>query len=469
MTAADLTYDVIIVGAGVSGSFVAEKLAQAGMRCLMLEAGKHFDRHTYPRTEVDANSQLYWGGGIELNHDASIGLLRPKVVGGGSVVNQALLDRFDDDALDSWRDVSGVPFLGTAELAPWYDAAESALSLQTIPAKYRNRNAEIFRQGFDNNGYRWAPLRRAQANCHYEDGNDCICCLWGCRIDSKQSTPVTTLRRALEAGLELRSETEAQRVEEDADGVRVSALLRGGTCETFRGRRLVLAAGAIGNTRLLLQSGYATRLPRLGHNFYTHPQYMTLAVFEEPVHAHKGPLQSLKSADPGFRRGGFKLENVYAPPAALAMLVPGFGRRHLRRMKQASHFACIEVAVRDTHPGRIRLGRGGRLVIEKSLNAEDRARRDRGLKAIRNIFLSTGALEIIPGNIAIGLHLMGGCTIGVDPAHSVVSPEFKLHGSDKIYAADSSIFPNAPGINPSLTIMALSLKAAQQMLADARA
>lgn len=466
MTTDDTIYDAIIAGGGVSGSFIAEKLTQAGMKCLMLEAGQFFDRKTYPRTEIDANSQLYWGGGIELNHDASIGLLRPKVVGGGSIVNQALVDRFDDNALDSWRDVSGVSFLSSPELAPWYDKAESSLSLQNIPTKYRNRNAEVFRQGFDNNGYQWAPLRRAQGNCHYEDGNDCICCLWGCRVDSKQSTPITTLRRALDAGLQLIPETEVQQVNENAEGVGIDAVSRDGTRRTFRGRRLVLASGAIGNSKLLLKSGYADRLPSLGYNFYTHPQYMNLGVYEEPVNAHKGPLQSLKSADSGFRRNGFKLENVYAPPAALAMLVPGFGRQHMRRMKQVSHFACIEVAVRDTNPGRIRLSRRGGLIIEKSLNTEDAARRDRGLAAIRNIFLSTGAVEIIPGNIAIGLHLMGGCNIGSDRRRSVVSPEFKLHCSDKIYAADSSIFPNAPGINPSLTIMALSLKAAEQILAD---
>ena len=56
--------------------------------------------------------------------------------------------------------------------------------------------------------------------------------------------------------------------------------------------------------------------------------------------------------------------------------------------------------------------------------------------------------------------------LGTDPKRSVVSPEFRLHGYKNIYAADSSVFPNAPGINPSLTIMALSLKAAEQFLAD---
>ena len=465
--AADTIYDAILIGAGVSGSFIADRLTASGMKCLMLEAGKFFDRRTYPRVEVDANSQLYWGGGIELNHDASIGLLRPKVVGGGSIVNQALLDRFDDNALDSWRAVSGVEFFASDQLAPWYDQAEGSLSIQEIPAQYRNRNAEIFRAGFENNGYNWAPLRRAQRDCRFEDGNDCVECLWGCRIDSKQSMPVTVLRRALDAGLELVPEFEVKNVEVSADQTTIHGVVAGGESRTYRGRRLILAAGAIGNSRLLLRSGFDRQLPALGHNFYTHPQYMNLGLYDEPVNAHKGPLQSMKSADAGFRRSGFKLENVYGPPAALAMLVPGFGRKHLNYMKRVSHMACIEVAVRDTHPGRIRVSRSGAVTVEKSLNSEDRARRDRGLAAIRNIFLSTGAREIIEGNIAIGLHLMGGCNMGTDPARSVVSPEFRLHGFRNVYSADSSIFPNAPGINPSLTIMALSLKGAEQILRDA--
>ena len=66
----------------MSGSFIAQALTQAGMQCLVLEAGKNFNRSTYPRREIDANSQLFWSGGIELNTDATIGLLRPKVVGG---------------------------------------------------------------------------------------------------------------------------------------------------------------------------------------------------------------------------------------------------------------------------------------------------------------------------------------------------------------------------------------------------
>jgi choline dehydrogenase-like flavoprotein len=277
---------------------------------------------------------------------------------------------------------------------------------------------------------------------------------------------VTVLPRAREAGLEVVSEFEVQRVEERDGAVVVQGVGADGLATTYRGGLLVLGAGAIGNSRLLLASGYGARLPALGRNFYTHPQYMNLGVYDEPIGAHRGPLQSYKSDDPGFRRNGFKLENVFAPPVAVAMLLPGFGRAHQRRMRQITHFACIEVAVRDTNPGTIRLGKQGQAIVEKRLNAEDQRRRQFGLEAIRNIFLSTGAREIIEGDIAIGLHLMGGCNMGVDPARSVTSPEFRLHGSRRIWAGDSSVFPNAPGINPSLTIAAMSLRAADQILAS---
>jgi choline dehydrogenase-like flavoprotein len=377
------------------------------------------------------------------------------------------MDRFDDLAFDAWRQQSGVASLTRTELDPWYDKVAKEISIRTVPEEYRNGNAEIFRLGFERNGYRCAPLERAERDCRFEDGNCCIECLMGCRIDSKQSTPVTVLRRAAEAGLEIVPEFEVRSVEEIASGVAVSGV-RAGIHERWAGKVLVLAAGAVGNSLLLLASGFGDRLPALGHNFYTHPQYMLLGVYDGPVNAHRGPLQSYKSNDPSFRRAGFKLENVFAPPVAIAMLLPGFGLAHQRRMRAITHLACVEVAVRDTNPGRIRLGRSGTPVVEKRLNAEDARRRDRGREAIRNIFLSTGATEIIEGSIAIGLHLMGGCNMGVDPARSVVSPEFRLHGTRGVYAADSSVFPNAPGINPSFTIAALSLQAANQIIEDAR-
>ena len=289
------TYDVIIIGAGTSGLNIARELAVAGLSVLGLEAGKRYDRHTYPRTEIDSSSQLFWGGGVELTTDAGLGLLRPKAVGGGSIVNQALMDRFDDVAFSSWRDQSGVSWLNEDHLAPYYERAEGNMILKNVPEEWRNGNAKNFADGFDANGYRYAPLRRGEADCRFEDGNCCVECLSGCSIDSKQSTAVTALPAAENHGFHLIDCAEARTITEHPDRVTVTTRVPADNTpkgrrgfgkptnfepqveRTFTARRVVLASGAIGNTALLLRSGYGKQLPGLGKNFFTHPQYMNLA------------------------------------------------------------------------------------------------------------------------------------------------------------------------------------------------
>ncbi len=439
---------------------MAKELVSHGWRCLMLEAGEWLDRTSYPTDEIDGNGRLYWGGGIELNHDASIGLLRPKVVGGGSIVNQALMDRFDSEAFHSWHQATGIDDFSLETFLPFYERVEKELHLEETPASAWNRNAHIFQAGFAANDFKCKPLRRAQKDCAWDQGNDCIECLNGCRRDSKQSMPVTVLKRALGLGLKLIPTFEADLIEEKHDEVWVSGNFTDGRRETFRSRHIVLAAGAMGNTRLLLQSGYGDKIPELGKGFYSHPQLMTFGRYEEVVDSFRGPFQTLKSDDPNFRKAGFKLENVFAPPVGLAMLCPYTGGRHQAWMESLRNLACIEVAIRDVSPGKIRLTKSGKLFIEKSLGQQDHIRMRAGVVAIRKIYEKTGAKEVWIGDTAIGLHLMGGCAIGANPKTSVVGPDFKLHGFPRIRVSDSSIFPNAPGINPSLTIMAMSLRAA---------
>jgi choline dehydrogenase-like flavoprotein len=457
-------YDCIIIGAGVSGSVIAQELALAGKNILVLEAGNSFTRTSYPRKEIDANSQLYWGGGAELNMDASLTFLRPKVVGGGSIVNQALMDHFDSNAFESWKKVSGVSFFDEKSMAPWYEKAEQELIIQTVPETFRNGNAEIFAEGFKKNGYICAPLKRAQRDCQFEKGNDCIECLAGCPIDSKQSMAITTLKKALEAGAKLISKFEVTEIISAKDLHKVSGILNNGAVYSFAAKKIVMASGAIGNSKLLLRNKFKS--PAIGKGFYTHPQYMILGLYDKKIDAFRGPLQSYKSNDPSFRQKGFKLENVFAPPVAISMLIPHIGMEHMDRMKKITQMACIEVAVRDTNPGTITLAPNGRAIINKSLNAEDLRRKKAGTEAIYSIFESTGVKEIIPGNLGIGLHLMGGCAIGTNAKTSVVNPDFQMHDHPNIYIADSSIFPDAPGINPSLTIMALSKMAAAKMLKE---
>lgn len=461
-------YDYVIVGSGPAGSVMAKRLCEAGASCLMLEAGKAFAASEYPQNELNANAQLLWNGGMDTNTAADLLFLRGKVLGGGSVVNQCLLDRFDDNAWDTWRQDTQIDWFSSTAMSAFYDKAEADLILHEMKPEDWNRNASLYVEGFERCGLKWAPLRRGQSNCG--KGNDCMRCLGGCPRESKQSMPVTYLRQAIAAGLEVRTGVEVDAVVEGSQFTTVSGrqtYVESGKKQCKRlvvnARRCLLAAGALGTTQILLKSGYKESHSGLGENFFCHPQFMTLARMADVVDSHKGAFQAVKSDDPGFRAQGFKLENVFAGPIAVAMLKPGSGKMHQRFMQSYRHLACIEVAVRDVTPGAISLNKSGHLKIQKKLGDEDLKRASAGQEVVRQLFEALGALEICQSPMSIGLHLMGGCGLGKS-RDSVVDERFALQGSEQLYVVDSSIFPNAPGINPSLSIMALAHRAADALL-----
>jgi choline dehydrogenase-like flavoprotein len=457
-------HDVVIIGSGASGSVMAHYLTRAGADCVMLEAGQAYEACQYPRNEMHANARLFWGGGMDATTTANLLFLRGKVLGGGTVVNQALLDRFDDLALDDWRERSGIDFFTTDDMARHYDAVEAELSLHTLGRDEWNRNAELYARGFEQCGYRWAPLRRGQSHCNVAE-NDCMACLGGCRRDSKQSMPVTFLGRARQQGLSVETGFQVTRISHHPDHVEVQGVQHGEQ-RRLCARKCVLAAGALGSTALMLNSGFRSRLPALGEGFFSHPQWMNLALFDDIVDAHKGALQAVKSDEPDFRRRGFKLENVFVGPIGVSMLIPEHGRRQQHYLENYRRLASMEVCIRDVIPGTIRVTGKGRLRIRKPICGEDLRRGRDGVAVVREIYQALGAREFITSNFNFSLHQMGGCAIGSSPERAVVDPVFRVFGMENIHIADGSVFPSAPGINPSLTIMANSHHASELMLAE---
>jgi choline dehydrogenase-like flavoprotein len=455
--------DFVIIGSGVSGSRMAYELGRGGATCVLLEAGRSFNASTFPGNELDYSAKMFWGGGLEVSKDGRLGFLRAKCVGGTSIVNQALLNRFNDDVWDDWRQRTQIPFLTSQVMLAYYEAVEKELKVAQIPPKYHNKNAIIFIKAFNHLGFRWEPVRRAQGDCKLDEGSDCIVCLGGCPRNSKQSALVTTLRWAIEHGVDVRSEFEVGQIEHFRDHVIVHGYHHGQKTKVA-GRRAVLAAGSFGNTALLIRSGFQKKLSALGKKFSCHPQLMTFALFDEPINAHKGALQAVESTDTRFRQKGVKLENVYVGPIGVAMLLPGYGKSYQSLMKRYRFMASIEVAVRDEPVGSITLDRKDNLVIHKPMTSFDKEKLNYGQAQVIELFQAVDAKEIVNSGQPFGLHLMGGCTLGTDPKTSVVSPEFKVHGYPNLIAADSSVFPAAPGTNPSFTIMALSLKAARELL-----
>lgn len=455
-------HDYIVIGSGPSGGNIAYNLFKAGADVLLLEAGKLFNKKTFPRDESDVSAKLYWGGGIEFGADARMAFLRARVVGGTSIVNQCLLDRFDDIAFNDWRDESNVDWFTSEHMAQYYDKVENRLALHSFDESEMNRNAQMFTKSCENLGVKWGALRRGQSDCALGRGNDCIGCLGGCHRDSKQSSYVGYVKNGIDEGLQLQTDTEVDRIENDGDTVTIYARHNGKEI-TLKTKNVVLAGGSFGTTKMLLASGFKNKLPALGKNFSSHPQFMSFGVFDDTVDAHKGAFQTVASKDPVLRKKGFKLENVFAPPISAGMLLNTTGVAHQDFMRGYTQMSCIEVAVRDENVGEIKLDGKGKLVVDKPLTDQDKRRRDEGVALINEILSNQGAKRVVASPYYIGLHLMGGCVMGTNGLKSVVDPEFRVHGYNNMFIADSSIYPNAPGINPSLTIMALAQKLSDQL------
>jgi choline dehydrogenase-like flavoprotein len=90
--------------------------------------------------------------------------------------------------------------------------------------------------------------------------------------------------------------------------------------------------------------------------------------------------------------------------------------------------------------------------------------------AIAAGWLPVGALAEASGGFgspyagpASTAHIMGTARMGNDPATSVVDRWGRMHELENVYVADGSVFVSSGGFNPTLTIMALSLRMARHL------
>ncbi|MFB6176019.1 MAG: GMC oxidoreductase, partial [Halobaculum sp.] len=68
-----------------------------------------------------------------------------------------------------------------------------------------------------------------------------------------------------------------------------------------------------------------------------------------------------------------------------------------------------------------------------------------------------------PENTGPAYHHMGTTRMGTDPAESVVGPDLRTHDLDNCWLVGSGPFPTGGAMNPTLTIGALSLLAAERI------
>jgi len=478
--------DVVIVGSGAGGGVMAAELAEAGLSVMVLEEGEYHATESFTSSTTGALGSLYReGGAMSTLGRTPVGYAEGRCVGGGTVVNGGMAFRAPDRVLKGWSGVSGDRGLSDGRLDDAYARVERFLSVGPPDPGSVGRDQDLLRLGADRLGWRVVDDQRNHVHC-----GGCNVCTWGCPTGAKQSTLVSYLPRAMSFGATIWPGCRVDRIlmkGKRAVGVQGRVLGRENTesKNTFevRAKRVVLCAGALQTPAMLQRSGIQSPSGQLGRNLAVHPGSAVVAMFDEPVNGWRGAHQSLQVRE--FEDEGIVLAAVNLPPALVARALPFDGEELAKVMSGYNHMVTAGTLVEDTSTGRVRAVGATGVVPTYRLNERDAERVTRSIFLLSEALLTAGAhtvflpfggrgplhdgdglrqaraIPVKATDLALAtVHLMGTARIGTDPLWAVCDPSGSVYDTVGLSVADASLFPAAVGVNPMLTIMALSTRAA---------
>jgi len=515
-------YDALIVGSGFGGGVMACRLAEAGWRVCVLERGRRFGRGDFP-DRLEQAPRLFWhpganpGGMYDLRLMRDVAVLQAACVGGGSVVYANVQLRAPSEVFEEGWPAA----IDRRELDPWYDRTEDALEPRPTPdgepplrklaafaelGRLAGREAERLPLAVHFGEERANPFGGvAQSGC-----TNLARCNVGCPRHAKNTVDLTYLARAEALGAEVFPLHEALRVERGGTGWRVGFRdLHHGTKGKVEAAVLVLAAGCLGTTRLLLRNRRRIgRLsPALGTRFSGNGDALGGAFDPgapglERAEMHIGPVMTARLDHWSDSR--FMLADGALPEAFSGLLeivrggnaLTGWRRRLLRLrdlgvrlglsdapvtprlVRLARHPPITDSIVflmigQDAADGRMRLTpifrtldirwspEASRPLFERMrATTEELARLARADPYF--------ALDGGPLGKYVTVHPLGGAPMADEPVHGVVDDVGRVHGHRGLLVADGSVVPTALGVNPAKTIAALAERSAAALVAEGR-
>jgi choline dehydrogenase-like flavoprotein len=456
--------EVVVVGSGAGGGLIAAELGRAGHDVLLIEAGGLYTAATHTRFELEARHKLWWPVRYT-DGDEPVALLAGRCVGGSTVINTKVAMRaadFDVAAFHSRTGLlgaSGLPF-SPSDLLPWYAWVEERLGVRPRadwpPSAYR------LRDGLAALGASFSPVRS------YTDYNctKCGSCLQGCPTNAGKSALNTFIAPAVGRGeIRLADRTTVDRV-----------LISGGTAtgvvcgdEVVRARTVVLAAGALGTPRILLNSpdyqrAAGSRL--VGRTLGLHPARLVYGRFDEPQDCHRVYPITGHSLD---HQREFVIEGptIQDPVSFAESLVdadgrPLWGARLADSVRAYRHWAGFLVMAGDENTAAVELDLRGEAVVAKRFSAAERARLEAARSFAVEALRAAGAREVLWTGLSTS-HVQGSVPMGSDPRRSAVDANGRSHEVAGLYVGDASVIPASMSVNPSLTVMAFAARLADHL------
>ncbi|MFJ5829152.1 GMC oxidoreductase [Streptomyces sp. NPDC093089] len=552
-------FDAVVVGSGFGGSVTAYRLADADLSVCVLERGKPFPPGSFPRSPHEAaknfwdpDSRLY--GMYDMWSFSKMDALVSSGLGGGSLIYANVLIRKPE----SW--FVNEPFDGGYEnwpvtreaLDPHYQSVETMLGARKYPfdvEPYRSTPKTLaMRRAAERLGLPWelpllavsfgdppvpgAPLDGGEDNLHHSPRYACRLvgeCDLGCNSGSKNSLDFTYLSAAHRLGADIRTLCEVRSFEPVREGFQVSYIEHRAAGDedpsappvlrTVRARRLVLSAGTLGTTYLLLRnrSAFPALSPTLGTHFSGNGDFLGLVLKarerrqdrpgETVPHLMEpsfGPvITSAMRVDrkgSGERDRGFYIEDAGYPEflnwlvehnvltmsnrVARFLLRRGWSQltgtarsrvgRQLGDAMGKGLFTATSLPLlgmgRDVPNGRMFL-RDGHLDLDWKLAASDQyfdQMNETMERASRSLGGCYAANPLWLLNRLITVHPVGGAPMGHTAREGVVDSFGRVYGYPGLSIADGSVLPGPVGPNPSLTIAALADRSAARIVEDHR-
>lgn len=451
-----LAAEHLVIGSGAGGAITAALLAEAGCDVLVLEEGPWVDADDVEQFSLDQMARQYRDGGL------SAALGRPPVAyaegrcaGGSTEVNAGLYHLAGEETLARWRATHDVDGLTSEELTPHAAATHEALSVQSLPGPAPKASRKLA-EGAERLGWTAVEVPR----WYRYDGARPV----------KQSMTRTYLPRAQAAGTRVHMGVRAQRLLLRGDRVAGAQTSRG----LVTAEHVWLCAGAIGTPALLQRSGIRRNV---GTTLQMHPTVKLAARFDEPLEAAGDvPVHQVKPFGTELSFGGSASRPGYV---ALALADDWPANRAVA--DAWSEMAVYYAAIRPRGRGRVLALPGlAAPVVTFALTKVDMALLASGLAHLARLVLAAGARSVHPsvagggvltratdtGRLAglvtrgatsvMTIHLFSSVPMGEVAARCPVDSYGNVRGRRNLRVNDASLLPDAPGVNPQGTVMAIA-------------
>jgi choline dehydrogenase-like flavoprotein len=506
-------YDVIIIGTGAGGGTMARALAPTGKQILLLEKGGFIrrEKQNWDGAEVWGNLR-YTPDQTWYAHGKPFRPIHPHYnVGGTTKFYGGALLRLRERDFEEIEHVGGIspawpisyadlePYYATAE--EWYyvhgqAGADPTEPIRKEPFPYpplpHETRIQQLHDDLRGQGLNPFPLPMGmKLSEEFNYGADADLNLWP-QFDGypdpfeiKADSHICGVRPALQfENVSLKTHSDVQRLLTDSSGRKVTGVVvtgADGETVTYSANVVVVAAGAIGSPLLFFRSsndkhpnGLANSSDLVGRNYLGHNNSTLVAISKTPNDSTFEKTLALADYYWGDEQFRYPMGLIQMLGRLDTAAISGMADDPLPGMtyeEMAKHSLDFWLQTEDLPDpnNRVRYNGSGQVEFHYHANNLESERQLR--QRLQNLLDAIGCHEQLcevnhyfGGHVDVPLgHQMGTMKMGTDPATSVLDSFCRTHDLDNLYVTDGSFMVSAGAVNPTLTIIAQTLRTADKI------